>query len=502
MSKNKKQGFFGRLKTAATVGTKYVFRGYDAVHNTRNRAKRGTDAIRSEEVELSGHNRDRIISAAIEMRRNNPVVASISRLRKGDVIGRGIVPQANTGDTALDRQIDEGWLEYMENPEISGQMDMREVQQQMVDALFFYGDSGLVLTNDSLSRVQFIDGSRIGNPGGNFTGSESNPWQTGVMVDGMGVPVRYAIGRRVNGVLTNIEEVDARNFIPFFRPIRPNQYRGTPEISPILNIIQDIGEYDSVEMVSAKAAAAMSVFIKRQNANVFADALLDDEAAPDDDRRLQQVEPGSIQYLEPDEEAQVISTNNRPNVDGVQWVQYLLRKVGSSLGIPLEFLLMEIGGSSFSASQGVVLQYQQTVESYQNDVIKAMRRWHRWWLTRKYAEGVYKMPSGNDVRPFRVRWQRPAFRWINRAQQVQADMRYFALGAMSLDDIVAPFGYTAEDVLVRKAQNIERAKQVAIDHGMEGPDAWRELINPFTTSISLSGAPLEGDVQNKADDDD
>ena len=140
---------------------------------------------------------------------------------------------------------------------------------------------------------------------------------------------------------------------------------------------------------------------------------------------------------------------------------------------------MEIGGSSFSASQGVVLQYQQTVESYQTDLIRAMQTLYRRWLTQKIADNEISVPSGVE-NPFKVRWQRPAFRWINRAAQVKADLDYFRVGAMSLDDITAPFGYTAEDVMVRKAQNISKAKKIAEQNGLD----WKDLINPFPTSIS------------------
>jgi len=168
-------------------------------------------------------------------------------------------------------------------------------------------------------------------------------------------------------------------------------------------------------------------------------------------------------------------------VDGIQWVNYLLRKVGSSVGIPLEFMLMEIGGSSFSASQGVVLQYQQTVESYQNSLIRMMGRLYRRWLLQQVAAG--EIPSSEHL--MRVRWQRPSFRWINQSAQVKADMEYYRAGAKSLDDIVAPFGYTADEVLLRKAQNIKHAMDIS-ENVFGSKDQWRELINPFQTSISGS----------------
>ena len=100
-------------------------------------------------------------------------------------------------------------------------------------------------------------------------------------------------------------------------------------------------------------------------------------------------------------------------------------------------------------------------------------------------------------RPFAhaVRWQRPAFRWVNKAAQVKADMEYFRVGAMSLDDITAPFGYTAEEVLLRKAQNIKKAQEIAANAGLD----WRELINPFPTSMSANYSEIiEGDPVNAA----
>lgn len=473
------------LKRAAQAA-KYVF-SYDAAKNTRHRATRGVNSIRSEEIELDRLKRDRVISACLDFKRNNPVVNSLSRLRKADVVGRGILPQPTTGDQELDRELESRWMEFSAAPEATGQMDMREVQQQMADALLFYGDCGLIWNK---GKVEFIDGSRIGNEHYASTSSEASPMQNGVEVNSVGKPINYFIGDRINGVLKNVSPTSAANFYPFFRRTAPIQYRGIPELSSVLNTLQDCDEYDKVEMIAAKAAAAYSVFVESENP---LDMQLDFQDEGDDQANdLQSIEPGAVYYGKPGEKASVISTNGRPNVDGIQWVSYLLRKVGSAVGIPLEFMLMEIGGSSFSASQGVVLQYQQTVESYQSDMIRVLNRVYRRWVTQLIADNQIAVSEG--VKPFGVRWQRPAFRWINRAAQVKADMEYFRAGAMSLDDITAPFGYTSEDVLLRKAQNIRRAKEIAEEYDLED---WRELINPFQTSLSGDYQQITGEIDNQ-----
>ena len=452
-----------------------AFQGYDAVRNTRYRARRGNTPIRSEEIELNSSDRDKMVSTCLEFRRNNPVVASLSRLRKADIVGRGLIPQPATGDDETDSKILEAWMKFAESPEATGMMDMRELQQQMIDSLLFYGDCGLIVGKDN---VQFIDGSRIGNPSGEFTSSEESSFQNGVEVDKIGKPLSYVVGNRVSGTLRDTKLIPARDFIPFLRRVRPNQYRGVPELATVINTLQDCDEYDRVEMMAAKVSASLSVVVKRENSYEFELQNRLDAGEQDSGGNLEQFEPGRFHYMEPGEDVSVVSSNGRPNVDGIQWVSYLLRKVGSAVGIPLEFLLMEIGGSSFSASQGVVLQYQQTVESYQSDLIRVMSRLYRRWLSQQIAAG--KIDVAAAANPFGVRWQRPAFRWVNKSAQVKADMEYFRAGAMSLDDITAPFGYTAEEVLLRKAQNIKKAQQIAADAGLD----WRELINPFPTSMS------------------
>tara|TARA_S200002703_G_scaffold37694_1_gene32965 strand:+ start:1541 stop:2977 length:1437 start_codon:yes stop_codon:yes gene_type:complete len=471
MAKKRKKS---RLGFATEMFLK-AFRGYDAVKNTRYRARRGNDAIRSEELELNSIDRDRMISACLEFRRNNPVVASMSRLRKTDIVGKGITPQPNTGNDDLNAEIEESWNDFSMNPEITDQMDMRELQQQMIDCLLFYGDCGLVMLD---GKVQLIDGSRIGNPQGMSTSSESDRYQNGVEVDSFGKPTAYSIGNRVNGVLRDFKVVNARDFIPFFKRVRPIQYRGISELAPILNTLQDCNEYDKIEMIAAKVSASLSVAIKRENSYEFELQNRLEAADQDEIGTLENFEPGAFHYLEPGEDISIISGGGRPNVDGIEWVNYLLRKAGSAVGIPTEFLLMEIGGSSFSASQGVVLQYQQTVESYQTDLIKVLHKLYRRWLSQKIANGDISVTE--DVKAFKVRWQRPAFRWVNRAAQVKADLEYFRTGAMSLDDITAPFGYTAEDVLSRKAQNIKMAQKIAEENGLDLND----LINPYNTSLS------------------
>lgn len=479
LEETKSVNLWGRMKAA----TRLLF-GYDAVKNTRYRRNRGLLPLRGEEIELPYADRDRLISTLMDFKRNNPVVKAISRLRKTDVVGGGIVPQPATGDDAFDQRATELWQEWAAVPEVTLQMSMVDVQKEIADSTLFYGDLGLLLTRGG--QLQLIEGTRIGNEGGQGSWSEADPNKQGVVVGKYGRPKFYRVGQRINGMLQDVQSIPARDFILHYKRIRPTQYRGIPELASCTNALQDVEEYESIEILSAKVAASLSAVVKKDNAAQF--ELIDRMPADEQDStgRLERFEPGSFHYLEPGEDISTISTSGRPNVDGIEFCLYHLRKVGSAVGIPVEFILSTIGETSFSASQGLVLQYQSSLEEEQRNVVKTLARVYRWKMARWLASRELPQPREGD--PFAVRWQIPGFRWVNRVAQVQSDMRYLQAGAMSLDDITSQFGYTAESVLTRKAQNIKTAATIADKFGI--PGGWKELFNPYVVSASANFADL------------
>ena len=235
--------FFDRLTTA----TRFVFSGYDAIANTRARRTRGFEAIRSEEVTLHQADRDRLTSTCLQFKRNSPIVRSISRLRKADVVGVGIAPQPQTGDPDVDAKLAELWEEYSASTvDVTESMTCSDVQKELVDGTLFYGDVGLLLAPDG--KVQVISGDQIGQEGF-VSHSEDSLFQLGVELSPAGAPLAYHIGRRVNGALRNTRRIAAQHFLLYFKRIRPNQVRGVAELAPCINALQDLDEYESIEML-------------------------------------------------------------------------------------------------------------------------------------------------------------------------------------------------------------------------------------------------------------
>ena len=472
---------WNRIKKAGRI----LF-GYDAIVSNRYRRTKGYHPIRDENIELNPYDRDTLVGNLLNMKRNNPIVKSISRLKRTDVVGAGLDPQPATSDELFNEQILELWSKWAEYPEVTGMMNMKQVQQEVVDAPLFFGDIGILYGSNGL--LQLFEGSRIGSPHGVGGFNETDPDKNGVIVNDYGRPIKYQVGNRINGMLTDVVDVPADNFSLYMKRQRPSQWRGVPTLAPCVNTLMDVSEYEEIEMIAAKVSASLSAVVKREGAVNFELG----NRAPGDEQdtvgRLENFEPGTFHYLEPGEDVSTISANGRPNVDGIEWLAFELRKVGAAIGIPYEFLLGDIGGSSFSASQGVVMQYQAQVEEEQNCLIDLMKKVYRWRVSKWVADGELSVPAEVED-PMRVRFQPPRFRWINRSAQVDSDMKYVSLGAMSLDDVASTFGDSALNIMRRKAQNISDAKQVADEFGIKD---WRELFNQLQTSASANYAELPG----------
>jgi len=477
--------FFQRAKAAS----RFLFgNAYAGIRNTTRRAHRYTRNLGPEHREFDTGDREKMSAVMLDLRRNNPTVKAISRLRRADVVGPGIRPQAATGDEDLDKRLEELWEEYAQQPEVTGTMTVAEVQKQVAEMPLWYGDGGLMLARGG--QVQVIEGLRIGEPG-NAYGISTPPDPSrvqGVEFAKAGRPVAYHIGTREDGTLKELQRVPVRNFAFHQKLMRPGQLRGVSELASVINLLQDLDEYKSVEMLAAKIAASMAIAVTREDAHDFE---LANRSTTDGDERLQTFEPGSFNYLNPGEDIKVISTGGRPNSQAIMYIDHCLREIGSAIGIPLEFLIQNIGGSSFSASQGVVLQYQQTVEEEQRALEPVLNKWWKWKVVEWLKSGAAEAPTGS--RPFRVRWRAPAFRWVNKAAQVQADRFYVQLGAMSLDDVTAQFGHEASEVMERKAKNISAAKEIAAKYDLED---WRELFNDVQTTAGVDMMALrDSDAQ-------
>ncbi len=475
----------------AVIATRYAFglgSGYDATKQTRYREqKRLLGGIHPEDRELPLGDRLALISVLLDMRRNNPIMKAICRLREEDVVGSGLKPRPDSGDQVLDDELVSWWDDYADTAEVSG-LTMMETQKLLASMTLVHGDGGLLLLDDG--KFQLIAGEQIGVDTPAVFTMKQKEIEDGI-IDGLeisetGEPLFYHIGTIRDEKREKTARVPAENFVHHTKRFRAGQLRGVPELATAVDAMMDIQEYENIEMLSAKASASFSAAVKKENSLDF------ELGAREEEGRLEYLEPGRVHYLEPGEDISVISSNGRPNVDAIDWLIYKMRKVGATVGIPTEYLLMTIGETSFSASQGMVLLYQNTIEAEQRYISQTLNKLWSWRLSYAISNKEISIPDSISSNLSKIYWQPPAFRWINRSSQVNADQLYLQMGAMSLENISTQFGMSPKEVFQRKAKEIKKAKEIAEKHEI---DNWRDLYSPITIFGNYTYEPTVEKVQ-------
>lgn len=250
-------------------------------------------------------------------------------------------------------------------------------------------------------RLHLIEADRVSTPNQTVVGvvegrnkDNGNPIISGVEVDkSTGAIVAYWVANRHpqsvailpnHGVLSweRIEAFGAQtgrpNVIHLFEGERPEQLRGAPFLSPVIEALKQVSRYSEAELMAAVISSMFTVFVKTEGPTSdmpLGEMIPDEQKVADDDPAAYEMGQGAINVLGPGEEIQ-LANPGRPNANFEQFVNALTRYIGAALEIPQE-LLQKSFQASYSASRAALLEAWK------------MFRMRRSWLTKDLCQPVY-----------------------------------------------------------------------------------------------------------------
>ncbi|MBP6280994.1 MAG: phage portal protein [Leptotrichiaceae bacterium] len=160
---------------------------------------------------------------------------------------------------------------------------------------------------------------------------------------------------------------------------RPNQVRGVPVLSPVMESIKQLDRYTNAELMSAVISSMLTIFIETdgiEQASLGELSNIDESEKVDQTGSNLELGNGAIVELNPGEKANSVNPS-RPNAQFDPFMTAILRQIGSSLGVPYELLVMHFT-SSYSASRAALLE-----------AWKHFRK-RREWLARNFCRVVYE----------------------------------------------------------------------------------------------------------------
>lgn len=236
-------------------------------------------------------------------------------------------------------------------------------------------------------RIQVIESDRVCNPYTRFFNDEK--LVNGVEINKKGEIVAYHVADKHPSSIyikknswTRVEKFGSLtgrpNILHLMMSERPEQRRGVPLLSPVIESLKQLARYTDAELVAAVISGMYSVFITTdsEDTDEFGSGISTEESVDKEDDTSIELAPGSVHFLNSDEKIQE-SNPGRPNTAFDGFVTSICRQIGASLEIPYEVLLKHFT-SSYSASRAALLEAWK------------MFRMKREWMANDFCQPIYE----------------------------------------------------------------------------------------------------------------
>lgn len=382
--------------------------GYTAADRTRRANQKGRrremDAATAIMPDLIG-----LREESQEMYRNNPLACGAINLNVTKVVGKGLCVKAQIDREVLglddlqadawERAAEREWLLATETREIDAQRCLPFSLFQAMAFLKVLEDGDVLINLPRFARpgspyklkLEMIEAARICNPD---YAADTDTLCGGVGFDAYGAPSMYQVasrhpGNRRSAQRTPLSWQAVRAFDSAGRPLalhlmdkkRPGQPRGVPYLTPVIELIKQLGRYTDAEVMAAVVQGMLTAVVYSETGSPeFGPAPTMDN--PDGSPNLQEdttgleLGYGSVIGLPDGKRIETIASN-RPNVAFDPFVMSVLRQIGMALELPFEVLIKHFT-ASYSAARGAL---EEAWDYF-------LRRRH--WLATMLCQPVYE----------------------------------------------------------------------------------------------------------------
>lgn len=294
-------------------------------------------------------------------------------------------------ETQIEREFN-FWAES-KNCDANRMCDFGQLQQLAMLSMLISGDCFSLLPMKKRPgaiyelTVKLIEADRVCNPGIDTFHDEKII--NGVEIDTTGEVIAYYIAdKHPNSSLTvqnswrRIEKYGnlsgRTNVIHLVELERPEQRRGVPLLSPVIESLKQIDRYTDAEIMAAVINGMYSLFVttEAEKQGEFGGGFGEQFENEDEDDSKINVGNGSVNFLREGEKIQE-SNPGRPNVNFDGFVTAIFRQIGVALELPYE-VLMKHFTSSYSASRGALLEAWK------------MFKKRRIWLAKNFCQPIYE----------------------------------------------------------------------------------------------------------------
>ena len=510
------------------MGKKFYTAGYsEAGASHSKRAMKDFDAISTSPIEDIDFNNATLRQRSRILYMTGSVGTSAVNTLRTKVVGTGLTLKSEIGREFLGVEEEPAkdwqrraeaefrlWADRRENCDALGLSTFSEIEQLVMKSWLLSGDVFVLFKAGETSqmnpyslRLHVIEADRISTPewcaGKNFLSPgntegkvpEGKPGaghavHDGVEVDENGRAVAYYICDRYPGQLSSkkaewvrVEAFGAETGLPNILRIaeseRPDQYRGVPFLTPVVENILQLRRYTESELMAALVQSFFTAWVETEaDTNEFplndVGPSLPENNEPEPDEindNEYRMGPGTVLHLRKGEKVQ-FGSPQIPTVGFDTFVKTVSRTIGAALELPYEVLLKEFT-SSYSASRGALLEAWESIRMRRAWLVETFCQpvYERWMaeavaLGRIRAPGFFTDPLIRDAW-CRAQWIGPVQGQLDPKKEAEAALALASYGVKTYQQITREFGsgdfMTNAEELTRENDALKKAGAIAYD---------------------------------------
>lgn len=380
---------------------------------------------------------------ARDLGRNNPFICRAYDLLSAKMVGTGIRPRLaeEIPDQIRQRTMD-SWKIWVDEADNEGLVDLYSLQSLVARTVVESGEALIRFEpkNDGrrvpwtirILEPDYIDTSRhyvLDNGGAVILGVEYNI---------SGERVAYHLFNEHPGAdlftrrrdAGRVDRVPADLVAPVYYKMRPEQSRGVPWCAPSIVTSKNLDDLNDARLKRSKVQACFAAFVRKQPEP---GSLTTDSRG----RRRQQLAPGIIEYLQPEEE---VSFASPPQAEGDDnWTIMLLHTIAAGLGLTYSQLTGDLRQVNYSSIRAGTLDFWSLLDNWQQLMLKPMMC-RPLWSKFDRVEGSRQ----RRLSILNVEWQFPDRDFIDPLKDGQALDAELLSGRRTFHEIISAAGKDPE----------------------------------------------------------
>lgn len=437
-----------------------------------------------------------------DLNRNDPVASGATETLAVNIAGQGLTPQSKIRPeiigidedhaSALNKQAENIWNAWRSYADSANKLNFDEIQFLAIRKIIEDGEVfALPVWADELWRplgraIELIEADRCQ--------STDTAFSQGIRLGDRGQPIEYSFvksstdPRAFQEQYVKVPARDRRgryNVLHVFQSQRVGQLRGIPFFAPAMSFFKHLADYLEAEVVSARVAACLSIFIT--SSDPLGMAGMNQSSAQTDGARIQAVEPGLVQYLGVGESINVVDPK-RPGDAFAPFVEGVLRLIGVSIGLPYELLLKDFSKTNYSSARASLLEGRRHFQHWRS------------WFSARFCQPIYELVleeaflrgqfDAPDFYRFkaeycRAQWIGGAWGWVDPVKEVESSKLAIDYGLSTLAEECAGQARDWEEVMEQRKREQARERELGIvllpsSKSKEAPEPEKEEENAET----------------------